>query len=305
MILVGKGGETDVEPVHSKTFPITADFKLKLREKMNEHGLTPEHQKLIEEFIKANAVPCYHLEIAQDEEPTALDSSLGGIAYCPIGEELPKYTETLVSKMMADDWYDWVKNQTGKEIPLLVQINFKEVDLPGYPNKGIFQIFGGYDEDDYNGCLPFHCIARYYENVSDDYRKDIKPAYNGATGGCHKINLTRGWSMFSLSYCDFQEEFEKERPKEAAIMKKMRELTDDEYMDGCADVLDELFPRRSNIGGYAGATPQGQWLFPKDALLYLEEDLLNWGDGGAIYYYYEDITKLKKDDVIGADGDMR
>ena len=306
--------------IMENSFQFTKEQKGLFKELTEANDLSGKHQKLIEEYIKANALPCYNFAIIEGEKRTALDSSMGGIPYCPIGEELPVYTKKMVSELIKDDWYGWIKNQTGKEIPLLIQINFEGIDLPGYPNKGIFQIFGGYSKDDYDGCLPSHFIARYYENVSNNYRKDILPAYNDAVrdpsksgfcgGGSYKIKLEKSWSIHSLLYCEeYDGEFEKQNPKEAVILEKLRELETEIYgeeeMVVTGEVLEGLFPHeRSRLGGHGGPTPQGTWLSPKESLLFLACDLLCWGDCGAIVFFYEDITKLKKDQWLEARGDM-
>ena len=83
-----------------------------------------------------------------------MDSSIGGTPYCPVGEELPK-------------------DKDGNEIPLLLQINFEGIDLPGYPDKGIFQLFMKRDNprSDYHDTLETGNRIRYYENITSNYRK--------------------------------------------------------------------------------------------------------------------------------------
>lgn len=211
-------------------------------------------------------VPCYFLKI-DDGKPTPLDSSIGGIPYCPVGEELPK-------------------NKNGKEIPLLLQINFNGIDLHGYPNKGIFQLYMG-DVDDYTNyddLINKGSCVRFYKNSTDNYRKDIPYSNNILAGPCvkrlsdnkrhFKLKLEKGWSLPEL-------------PEEGI----------------------------SNIGGY-GYGSQGEIGIPRsaarlspktlglhdypdpildDIMLFLAEDIISFGDCGCIFYFYRDITKLKKD----------
>jgi uncharacterized protein YwqG len=274
LVFIGKGDEID-----TNEFKFTNE-QLEILKQVS----SKEQRKLIEKFVKLNAVPCYYLEIDEYEEPTALDSSFGGIPYCPVGEELPK-------------------DEDGNGIPLLLQINFEGVNLPGYPNKGIFQMFAG--DEDYCPYLDEEgAIVRYYEKIDDNYRKDLEPSVNDATNGNHKLKLVRGWSVYDF-YARSTEDFDESKPKEAKILEKLRELEDDEYLHEAGGILQELFPKRSNFGGYAGPTPQhGSWMFPEDALLFLASDMLYWGDSGEICYFYKDITKLEKDSKIAGVGDM-
>lgn len=57
------------------------------------------------------------------EEPLILDDKVGGYPYLPKGADYP------------------IGIVSGKPIPLLFQIKLGHVKLPGYPNKGILEIF--------------------------------------------------------------------------------------------------------------------------------------------------------------------
>jgi hypothetical protein len=98
------------------------------------------------------------------------------------------------------------------------------------------------------------------------------------------------------------------------IIKMGDKLNSDahEAVDTVFAIIDEnFFQNKSNIGGY-GHTPQGQTCIPlsaaakpKDAqMLFLSDDIISWGDGGAIWFWYKDITRLKKDASLSAYGDM-
>lgn len=94
--------------------------------------------KIMEEFKKQTEKECYRVELV-DGLTTILDDKLGGQPYLPIGEEMPK-------------------DKDGSYMPLLLQINLKNIDLKGYPKKGILQIYTDKDVD-----YPCKYAVRYYE----------------------------------------------------------------------------------------------------------------------------------------------
>ena len=280
-----------------KTFEFTKEQKAILKQQVEIEEITSKQAQLIEEFCKKHAVPCYYLKIVSGE-PTPLDSSIGGIPYCPVGETLPR-------------------DKDGNEIPLFIQINFEGIDLHGYPNKGIFQLFMG-DNDDgteyYENVIQSGTRTRYYESPTSNYRKDISYSNHQLAGTmpdgkhCFKLKLEKGWSMYPFGLSSFLEDdiylFE-----DCEIYKQIFE--EDDFGEVVENFWGGLFPYISNIGGY-GCTPQGQSSIPysvaqseKEAvLLFLGDDLISWGDGGSIYFFYEDITKLKKDQSLWGYGDM-
>ena len=56
-----------------------------------------------------------------------MDNKIGGKPYLPIGEPYPT-------------------GKNGEKLPLLFQVNLKNIDLEGYPQEGILEFFMG---DDY------------------------------------------------------------------------------------------------------------------------------------------------------------
>ena len=294
-------------PKNPNDFEFTKKQKSILKEFVGNEEITKRQAQLIEKFCKKHAVLCYEL-IAIKGKPTPLDSSIGGIPYCPVGEELPK-------------------DKNGNEIPLLLQINFSGIDLLGYPNKGIFQLFLEDLESnnyDFDRIVSKGSRVRYYENTTADYRSDISysnhsivclyeefyknmPVHTPGYENSFKIKLEKSWSMYPLAYSDYLEDdvwlFEN-----CEIYNQMSEEIDE---DTLSNVFSELFPNKSNIGGY-GFTPQGQRCLPysveKDkkeaAILFLADDIISWGDGGSIYFFYEDMTKIKKDKSLWGYGDF-
>ena len=77
--------------------------------------------KAIEIFKEKTVKECYKVSY-EEKEVGILDDKLGGTPYLPINEEYP-----VTSK--------------GTPMGLLLQVNLKNVDLKGYPKKGILEIF--------------------------------------------------------------------------------------------------------------------------------------------------------------------
>ena len=102
---------------------------------------------LLNEFKKLTEKECYEI-ITLKEFPDILDDKICGIPYLPIGEIYPK-------------------DSKGNPMPLLIQVNLKNIFLENFPNKGILEIFWGQELD-----YPVEYVARYYdENL--EYQKDL------------------------------------------------------------------------------------------------------------------------------------
>jgi len=277
-----------------EVFQISEEQYSELEALIAEKGLSGEHKDLIEKFVKKYIMPCYYINITEDE-PSPLDSSIGGFPYLPAGDALPN----------------------GKE--LLIQINLEGVELEGYPGKGIFQIFSNYDkdsedeeddddedDDDWDYGDGFSSIARYYAEISDDYQKNVPCSKNTLPNGHRKIKLEKSWSLISPLYSSFADEIF----GDCEIYKKIRE---DKSKGKIWEIVDEIFCKdrhRSNLGGYA-SSPQLQYGIPYGAkmnedpvMLHLDADLIYWGDGGIFYFYYEKIDTLEKDAGLSCHGDM-
>ena len=102
---------------------------------------------LLSEFKHLTEKECYEFKII-NEFPHILDDKLGGIPYLPIGELHPK-------------------DSKGDLMPLLIQINLKNIILENFPKKGILEIFCGQPLD-----YPAEYEVRYYEE-NLEYQKDL------------------------------------------------------------------------------------------------------------------------------------
>lgn len=112
-----------------------------------------EYLNKVNDFITIykdlTAKKCYEIVISENSgEPNITDSKMYGDPYLPIGEEYP------ISK-------------EGKLLKLLIQINFKDVKLDGYPEDGVLQV---YIEN--NSTKPESQI-RYYKDLSLPYQTEL------------------------------------------------------------------------------------------------------------------------------------
>ena len=286
-------------PKDPNAFQFTKEQKAIIKEQVENEEITRKQAQLLEKFCKKHAVPCYRLKIVEGA-PTPSDSSVGGMPYCPVGEELPK-------------------DEEGNDIPLFLQINFEGIDLHGYPDKGIFQLFMRDEEEDLEDFEEGNRV-RYYENITAGCRTDISCSNHQFAGKCSehnipddkrhfKLKLEKSWSMYPFGLSSFLED-DMYLFKDCEIYKQIFE-EDEEFGELLADLWDQLFPGMSNIGGY-GCTPQGQSSIPystaqpkKEAsMLFLAEDIISWGDCGCIYISYKDMKELKKDESLWGYGDM-
>lgn len=76
-------------------------------------------------FKQATEKECYKITLDK-HTPDILDNKLGGNPYLPVGEKYPTTSD-------------------GKPLSLLLQVNLKEIKLPNFPDKGIFEVFTNND----------------------------------------------------------------------------------------------------------------------------------------------------------------
>ncbi len=194
---------------------------------------------LLERFKKETEKECYEVELL-GENPDIKDNKIGGIPYLPIGEEYPK-------------------DNNGNPMLLLLQVNFKDIDLDGFPKDGILEIFVENElMDVYDQEKNSYCVKYYKDNL--EYQKDNIPVahvekYTSIVDKSYKISLkkTKGY----MPYNDFRSE---ETIKKAAnyIMNKELNIVNNNSYE-----VDKLFGDTINmfyddtticIGGYADFT---------------------------------------------------
>lgn len=260
-----------------KSFELSKEQK----ELLEKYKLSSNEKILIEKFIKKYAVSCYYIKKVNGK-PNALDSSLGAVPYTPEDKD--------------------------SQENLLIQINFEGIDLLGYPNKGIFQIFmGPAEEKSLTNDGGTNVMGYYYKILTDKHRKNLSVSNNALSRGCFKIKLEEGWSMYPKIYDSFKTDEEKNLFEDCEILKQLENKDFDFW-----EIIYDIFPTRSNIGGYSHS-PQGQCGVPFSAefeaknaiMLFLSNDIISWGDGGVFMFFYENIEKLGEEgSMIWLSGDM-
>lgn len=105
-------------------------------------------EKIMELYKERTKKECYRIEIEENVTPNIMDDKIGGIPYLPIGEEYPV-------------------DKNNNAMPLLVQINLKNIQLDDYPKEGILEIF-----IDKECSWPCDYKVKYYPTIGE-YRTDI------------------------------------------------------------------------------------------------------------------------------------
>ena len=139
--------------------------------------------KIIDIFKEKTRKNCYKIDLI-DGEPTILDDKLGGKPYLPIGEEYPK-------------------DKDGNNLALLLQINLKNINLDGYPKKGILEIFTDAKVD-----YPCQYSVKYFDEGLD-YKTDLPDIdiSNYIVDKSYKINLTKDICYMPINDYRFNKTF--------------------------------------------------------------------------------------------------
>ena len=231
---------------------------------------------LLSEFKHLTEKECYEFKII-NEFPHILDDKLGGIPYLPIGELHPK-------------------DSKGDLMPLLIQINLKNIILENFPKKGILEIFCGQPLD-----YPAEYEVRYYdENL--EYQNDLPLIkYNDyIVNQPYKIKLKKTKDYLPTSNYNFNDVFcplyNKYFNKD---IKRYYDINDINDMNNIVD-----HPAGS-IGGYPDFTQEdprynGQ---VKECLIKIDSNLgdLDIGDSGIlnVFIYLNDLknSEFEKSEV--------
>ncbi len=131
--------------------------------------------KVIEMFKEKTKKDCYKISI-EEGEPSILDDKIGGKPYLPIGEEYPK-------------------DKNGEPLALLLQVNLKNIDLEGYPKKGILEIYTDKDVD-----YPCQYAIKYFEDGLE-YQTNLPNVdlSHYIVKNSLKINLTKDVCYMSIN----------------------------------------------------------------------------------------------------------
>ncbi|MBP3708458.1 MAG: DUF1963 domain-containing protein [Clostridia bacterium] len=240
-----------------KGYDVDAQLARAELEKQNEeefermNGECVAINEAIEKFKKQTAKNCTMIVI--DKEcplNDILSSKIGGVPYMPIGE-------------------DWPKDSNGDEMPLLLQVNFKEMNSKQFPNHGILEIFL-----DKSLGYPPEYVIKYYENIDDEYRNDIKPVdvSDFVTANSYKIVFKDAIDYMHTSDYRFEDEINKilndiikDKKKTDEIIKyakltksRMVEEAKDDKEIVSESIIEEIYYKIENIqitmGGYPDFT---------------------------------------------------
>lgn len=103
---------------------------------------------ITEQYKNKTKKKCYKIML-YDKEPEILDDKLGGKPYLPVGEKYPT-------------------DKDGRPMPLLLQINLKNISLKDFPKQGILEVFT-------NMAYPMeYCIKLFDEGL--EYQTDLPDA---------------------------------------------------------------------------------------------------------------------------------
>lgn len=233
--------------------------------------------------INSYAVDCIEMKAGVDENLNLSNSKFGGVPCFPLDEEYPR-------------------DEKGKPMRLLVQINFAEVPyLPPYPDAGLLQIYisekegGMYGLDLYNQpTLQDNWRVLWFENTDFEPRKNLGNLF------------TKKWnySPFMKALLRLNFSLKKDIPSYPSMeySEFIEPLFEGEFEDDLSDeFLDQELNEGHKIGGFPYFTQSEirDWKPEfKDYKLLLQIDSdrknkINWGDGGVANFFIkpEDLEK--------------
>ena len=228
--------------------------------------------EIIKLFKERTEKECVKFNI-EEGEVGILDDKLGGKPYLPVGEEYPK-------------------DKSGNYMPLLFQINLKNVELEGYPRQGILEVFVDAD-------LSFPCdyAIRYFEE-GKEYQTDLPEIdlKNFILNTTFKVTLEKAKSYMQFSDYKFYKTFmECINEVMGTNITKVAEL--DQMLDGdewYEKLTEECTTPFMYIGGNFNCTQNdprnnrnGNYLDKTECLIVIDSyaDLkkFNIGDAGIIF----------------------
>ena len=115
-------------------------------------------QTVLKLFKEKTKKECYEIKIIRKkgQDPSIFDDKVGGNPY------LPKRVAYPIGKT------------SGNPLPLLFQLNLNHKKLPGYPTKGILEVF----MDNYQDYSPTDYAIKYFKTIDEkNYQKEF-PKFN-------------------------------------------------------------------------------------------------------------------------------
>ena len=207
-------------------------------------------KKVINLYKEKTKKECYKIEF-EEGEPSIMDNKIGGKPYLPIGEPYPT-------------------GKNGEKLPLLFQVNLKNIDLEGYPQEGILEFFMGDDYPCEYKIKYFKDIQEYQENV-ESYKLSISSVDS------FKVKLTKSVEYMPIN--DYR--FEK------TISPIVSEIFPDNIDCDWNLVMEEALPNlKWSFGGYADFTQADPRLYEDrgdECLLKLDSfNQIEIGDAGIV-----------------------
>jgi uncharacterized protein YwqG len=265
----------------------------------------PESLQPYQQIIESTAMPAVLLSFKK--EKTALyQSKIGGTPYFhkdyPVDFFYVPYPDTV-------NYTPWPKHPgTGRELPLLIQINFEEMPpLPSFPRTGILQLF---IDENYWHNLQDHLYVIYHPDVIrkeellfTDFNNNIMDGYSVQE---NSISFHKVTEFMSLSDFRFSQLLPDIWSGNDQLGKDYYSLTDRRYSKHHR--LSGFERGRNKIGGYHYSQ---NWQDPRasdpewqDSLLLVQfqdyDTNLYWADGGSAQFFVKskDLEELNFEDLL-------
>lgn len=225
---------------------------------------------------------CYSFKIVEGV-PSITDTKLGGRPYLPKNYEYPS-------------------DELGKPYALLFQINFKDIDLEGYPNDGILELFV-----DRELGYPSKYQVLYFDKVESEFETEFPniDLNSFIVQKEYKIELTKTTTYMPINDYRFDKILNRIAKDECGLtINHLYTIEEDLNDDEAFDYLIERMPTtHGEIGGYANFT-QGdpregtegiftECIFKLDSYLDLNKVMI--GDCGIAWLLISKENLINKD----------
>lgn len=176
---------------------------------------------------------CYSFKIV-DGKPSITDTKLGGYPYLPKGYEYPN-------------------DENGNPYALLFQLNFKDIELDGYPKEGILELFVDSDLD-----YPPKYQVLYFEHIEENIETEY-PDIDLSFFMLHeeyKLELTKTTTYMPFNDYRFDKILSRVAKEECGLtINHLYSIEEDLNDNEAFDYLVEKMPATyAEIGGYANFT---------------------------------------------------
>lgn len=186
---------------------------------------------VIERLKELTKKECYRFEIVEGK-PRITDTKLGGEPYLPKGYEYPT-------------------DELNNPLALLLQINFEDVELENYPNKGILEIFV-----DTELSYPAKYKILYFETIEECETNFPTLALNTfIVQEEYKLKLEKCITYMPINDYRFDDLLSKCAKEFGLTINHLHTIEDDLNDDEAFDYLINKLPATyAEIGGYANFT---------------------------------------------------